>query len=115
MSSLVFAKSLAHPALRLPIQRLLCRHGVPVCHRTDVHRRRHALPTAGGCRLITVAYIANQFPSSVESYVMDEIEELRLRNVRVICCSGKRVSVGDLEGRDREFWNETRFLQPLFR
>ena len=30
--------------------------------------------------LTTVAYIANQFPSSIESYVMDEIDELRKRD-----------------------------------
>ncbi len=63
--------------------------------------------------MTTVAYIANQFPSSIESYVMDEVSELRKRGVRVICCSGKRVRSGDLGEREREFWNETRFFHPL--
>jgi len=63
--------------------------------------------------MTTVAYIANQFPSSIESYVMDEISELRKRGVRVICCSGKRVRSRELGEREREFWNETRFFQPL--
>lgn len=63
--------------------------------------------------MTTVAYIANQFPSSIEPYVMDEIGELRRRGVRVICCSGKRVRPSELGEREREFWQETRFLQPL--
>jgi glycosyltransferase involved in cell wall biosynthesis len=61
----------------------------------------------------TVAYIANQFPSSIEPYVMDEIGELRNRGQHVICCSGKQVRPGELGDREREFWNETRFFQPL--
>jgi hypothetical protein len=40
----------------------------------------------------TIAYIANEFPSSLEPYVIDEISELRRRGTNVICCSGKRVS-----------------------
>ena len=63
--------------------------------------------------MTTVAYIANQFPSSIESYVMDEISELRERGVRVICCSGKRVPSGELSERESAFWNETRFFDPL--
>ena len=63
--------------------------------------------------MTTVAYIANQFPCSVEPYVMDEIGALRLRGVRVIPCSGKRVRPGELGEREREFWNETRFFHPL--
>jgi len=63
--------------------------------------------------MTTVAYIANQFPSSIEPYVMDEISELRQRGVRVICCSGKRVRPNELGERERGFWNETRFFQPL--
>jgi colanic acid/amylovoran biosynthesis glycosyltransferase len=34
--------------------------------------------------MLTVAYLANQFPSPVEPYVAEEIEELRGRGVRVI-------------------------------
>jgi hypothetical protein len=62
---------------------------------------------------MTVAYIANQFPSSIEPYVMDEISELRKRGVRVICCSGKQVRPGELGERERAFWNETRSFHPL--
>ena len=37
--------------------------------------------------MLTVAYLANQFPSAVEPYVVDEIAELRRRGVRVIAGS----------------------------
>jgi glycosyltransferase involved in cell wall biosynthesis len=63
--------------------------------------------------MTTIAYIANEFPSPVEPYVMDEISELRGRGVRVICCSGKRVHPGELGKKEREFCNETRFFHPL--
>jgi colanic acid/amylovoran biosynthesis glycosyltransferase len=63
--------------------------------------------------MTTVAYIANEFPSPVEPYVMDEITELRRSGVNVICCSGKRVSPKDLSLAERAFWKETRYFQPL--
>ncbi len=40
--------------------------------------------------MLTVAYLANQFPSAVEPYVSDEIEELRRRGVRVIAGSVRK-------------------------
>lgn len=61
----------------------------------------------------TVAYIANQFPSPLEPYVLDEINELRRRGVEVICCSGKRVGAEGLSLAERAFWKETRYFQPL--
>jgi colanic acid/amylovoran biosynthesis glycosyltransferase len=63
--------------------------------------------------MTTVAYIANQFPSPLEPYVMDEITELRSRGAYVICCSGKHVSPNELSLTERAFWKETRFFQPL--
>ncbi len=63
--------------------------------------------------MTTIAYIANEFPSSLEPYVIDEITELRRRGAQVICCSGKRVSPNDLSLAERVFWKETRFFQPL--
>ena len=61
----------------------------------------------------TVAYIANEFPSSLEPYVMDEITQLRRSGVQVTCCSGKRVSPNNLSLAERVFWKETRYFQPL--
>jgi glycosyltransferase involved in cell wall biosynthesis len=63
--------------------------------------------------MTTVAYIANEFPSHLEPYVMDEVTELRRCGVQVVCCSGKRVSPHDLTLAERSFWEETRFFQPL--
>ena len=63
--------------------------------------------------MTTIAYIANEFPSSLEPYVIDEITELRRRGAQVICSSGKRVSPNDLSLAERAFWKETRFFQPL--
>jgi len=40
---------------------------------------------------MTIAYLANQFPSTLESYVGDEIRELRRRGIRVIPCSAKKI------------------------
>ncbi len=37
--------------------------------------------------MLTVAYLANQLPSPTEHYVVDEIQELRQRGVRVMACS----------------------------
>jgi glycosyltransferase involved in cell wall biosynthesis len=63
--------------------------------------------------MITVAYLANEFPCALEPYVKDEIGELRRRGVKVICCSGKRVAARGLTGADRRLWEETRYFQPL--
>ncbi len=63
--------------------------------------------------MTTIAYIANQFPSPLEPYVIDEITELRRCGAQVICCSGKRVSPNDLSLAERAFWKETLFFQPL--
>ncbi len=40
--------------------------------------------------MLTIAYLANQFPSAVEPYVAEEIEELRRRGVRVIAGSVRK-------------------------
>src|SRR4051812_11125738 len=39
--------------------------------------------------MLNVAYIANEFPASVEPYVVEEIGELRKRGVRVVASSVK--------------------------
>jgi colanic acid/amylovoran biosynthesis glycosyltransferase len=40
--------------------------------------------------MLTVAYLANRFPATVEPYVVEEIEELRSRGLRVIAGSVRR-------------------------
>jgi colanic acid/amylovoran biosynthesis glycosyltransferase len=40
--------------------------------------------------MLTVAYLANEFPSAVEPYVGEEIEELRRRRVEVVTTSVRR-------------------------
>lgn len=42
--------------------------------------------------MLTIAYLANEFPSQVEPYVSDEIEELRRRGVHVIDGSVRRAN-----------------------
>lgn len=41
---------------------------------------------------MTIAYLANLFPSAVEPYVGDEVEELRRRGIRVVAGSIRRAS-----------------------
>jgi colanic acid/amylovoran biosynthesis glycosyltransferase len=43
--------------------------------------------------MLTVAYLANQFPSPVEPYVIEEIEELRRRGVRVVAGSARKTRI----------------------
>ena len=59
-----------------------------------------------------VAYIANQFPSAVEPYVVEEIDELRRRGVEVITTSGKPVHIAALQPRHRELAQQTLVLHP---
>lgn len=40
--------------------------------------------------MLTVAFLANQFPSPIEPYVIDELNELRRRGVRVVTGSVRR-------------------------
>ena len=63
--------------------------------------------------MTTVAYIANEFPSPLEPYVMDEIGELRRRGVRVICCSGRRVPRKGLNSTELGFREESFAFHPL--
>jgi len=68
--------------------------------------------------MMTVAYLANQFPSPVEPYVVDEMEELRRRGVEVIAGSVRRpdesVRLRSAAERDSESEDpETVVLQPV--
>ena len=58
----------------------------------------------------TIAYLANQFPSPLEWYVIAEIEELRRRGAQVIACSSRRVLDG---GELAAYQKETLYLWPL--
>ena len=60
----------------------------------------------------TVAYLANQFPSPVEPYVVEEIQELRKRAVHVVLGSARQ-PVPNLDGYLQGFAAETLYLQPL--
>jgi colanic acid/amylovoran biosynthesis glycosyltransferase len=59
-----------------------------------------------------VVYLANQFPTPVEPYVGNEIEELRRRGVTVIPCGARRASSA-LDSELKAFAAETLYLQPL--
>lgn len=68
--------------------------------------------------MTSVAYLANQFPSPVEPYVVDEIEELRRRGVEVIAGSVRRpeerVRLSGAAERDSDCGDpETVVLQPI--
>jgi len=45
--------------------------------------------------MLTVAFLANEFPSPIEPYVADEIEELERRHVRVVAGSVRRPKDND--------------------
>src|SRR5580700_5340217 len=59
-----------------------------------------------------VAYFANQFPSPVEPYVAQEIQELRKCGVTVIPCSARSASTS-LNSELKRFADETLYLQAL--
>ncbi len=61
----------------------------------------------------TIAYFANQFPSPVEPYVFEEIEELRRRGLHVIPCSARRPNAAVPDLRQKSFASETLYLEPL--
>jgi glycosyltransferase involved in cell wall biosynthesis len=60
--------------------------------------------------MLTVAYLANQFPSAVEPYVPEEITELRTRGIRVIAGSVRKMQPS--ESRSIECRPDL-VLQPL--
>jgi colanic acid/amylovoran biosynthesis glycosyltransferase len=63
--------------------------------------------------MITVAYLANQFPAAVEPYVDEEIQELRRRGVKVIPGSVRKLDEGQHESSDADIEAEILCLQPL--
>jgi len=65
--------------------------------------------------MLTVAYLANQFPSRVEPYVAEEIEELKRRGVRVIAGSVRKAAGEGSSGtsNSRNKCSTDIVLQPL--
>jgi colanic acid/amylovoran biosynthesis glycosyltransferase len=63
--------------------------------------------------VLTVAYLANQFPAAVEPYVSEEIQELRQRGVQVIACSVRTPDMAQRESVSATINPETLCLQPV--
>jgi len=62
--------------------------------------------------MATIAYLANQFPSPVEPYVVEEIQELRKRGLTVIPCSARSSGTAP-DAELKAFADETLHLEPL--
>jgi len=58
--------------------------------------------------MLTIAYLANQFPSPVEPYVLDEIKELRRRGVRVVTGTVRKPSAANKQSTEPDI-----ALQPV--
>jgi len=63
--------------------------------------------------MVTVAYLANQFPSAVEPYVREEIEELSRRGVRVIAGSVRNLDNFSRKPAVLPFGLEVLYMQPV--
>jgi glycosyltransferase involved in cell wall biosynthesis len=63
--------------------------------------------------VLTVAYLANQFPAAVEPYVSEEIQELRKRGVKVIPGSVRRPDAAMLGSRNAPGAEDILCLQPI--
>lgn len=60
-----------------------------------------------------IAYLANQFPSSLEPYVCDEILELRKHGFAVIPCSARVAGANLPKETQKALAAETLYLEPL--
>jgi len=63
--------------------------------------------------VLTIAYLANQFPAAVEPYVGEEIQELRRRGVRVIPGSVRRPDATENASSNAASEPEILCLQPI--
>ncbi|MGB8915779.1 MAG: glycosyltransferase [Candidatus Sulfotelmatobacter sp.] len=63
--------------------------------------------------MLTVAYLANQFPAAVEPYVGEEIQELRRRGVKVVAGSVRRADWARLGQLNPFAATEILCLEPL--
>jgi colanic acid/amylovoran biosynthesis glycosyltransferase len=61
----------------------------------------------------TVAYIANEFPTTVEWYISEEVRELRRRGVTVVACSAARPASTSLSREESDLAEETLYLRPV--
>jgi glycosyltransferase involved in cell wall biosynthesis len=60
---------------------------------------------------MAIAYLSNQFPAPTESYVWDEIKELRRNGREVLCCSFRRTAWTSPDLRPLE--SETLYVFPV--
>jgi len=70
-------------------------------------------PDSSHTPLLKVAYLANQFPSSVEPYVMAEIDQLRRRGVQVVAGSARKPGLRENESTAAEIELGMIALQPF--
>jgi glycosyltransferase involved in cell wall biosynthesis len=63
--------------------------------------------------MLTVAYLANQFPAAVEPYVGEEIKELRDRGVKVIAGSVRKTDAVERRPDGADSAHEILCLQPF--
>jgi colanic acid/amylovoran biosynthesis glycosyltransferase len=63
--------------------------------------------------VLTVAYLANEFPVAVEPYVGQEIQELRRRGVRVIAGSVRRPRTELGQSRSASVAEQVLYLRPV--
>ncbi|MGA7218380.1 MAG: glycosyltransferase family 4 protein [Candidatus Sulfotelmatobacter sp.] len=63
--------------------------------------------------MLTVAYLANQFPSDVEPYVVEEIQELRKRGIQVIAGTARSPDSARLESTEEEETTKVLAIQPI--
>jgi colanic acid/amylovoran biosynthesis glycosyltransferase len=63
--------------------------------------------------VLTIAYLANQFPAAVEGYVGEEIEELRRRGAKVIPGSVRRPGSTGSHSQNRSLAEETVCLRQI--
>jgi colanic acid/amylovoran biosynthesis glycosyltransferase len=63
--------------------------------------------------VLTVAYLANQFPAAVEPYVGEEIQELRRRGVQVIAGSVRQPDAGSSGAASADLEAEILYLEPV--
>jgi glycosyltransferase involved in cell wall biosynthesis len=62
--------------------------------------------------VLKIAYLANQFPSVVEPYVMEEIDELRTRGIE-ICAASARLPQPDVPQDLQKWIGQTIYLQKI--